>query len=305
MAVMAPPTPVVAGWDARRPAALVTVGSAALVLLAAVVGPLLPVAAGPVVLVVAGLLGLPHGAVDHLALSWSRGREGTRPAVLVGYALAAVAAAAAALAAPGPALVVLLVLSVAHFAEGERAFDRLRGGRGRLLPAVAVGLEVVSVPLLLHPAAGRAVLDPVDPGLLPALAPARTALLALTALVVLAALVAARRDARVAGELLVVTLLVLLAPPLVAFGAWFAGWHASRHLVRLAALQPSGDGTERLRRLARAALLPSLGALVGLAALVLVLGGVPGALLLVLLALTVPHAAVVARLSAPRPRAWG
>ena len=62
------------------PAALHTTrSSVGLVAVAATVGALAPAAAadaGPALLVVAGLLGLPHGAVDHLALGWVRGRTG-------------------------------------------------------------------------------------------------------------------------------------------------------------------------------------------------------------------------------------
>ena len=47
--------------------------------------------------------------------------------------------ASAALAAPVPAVLVLLLLSAAHFAEGEVAFDELRGGPGLRLPAAAGG----------------------------------------------------------------------------------------------------------------------------------------------------------------------
>lgn len=278
-------------------AARVTGASWAVVLVVLLLAPVLPAAAGPVVLVTAGVLGLPHGAVDHLALAWSGGRLRARPAVVAAYAVTAAAAATAALAAPGPAFALLLVLSAAHFAEGERAYDLLRGGPGSRLPAAALGTTVVSVPLLLHPGAARTVLAPLDPALVPALAAARPVVLTLTAALVVAGLVAARHDRRVAGELLLVTLLVLASPPLVAFGAWFAGWHASRHLVRLAALVPGGDGRSRLRRLALGALLPTLASLAGLAGLALALGRLPGALLLVLLALTVPHAAVVGRLS--------
>lgn len=290
-----------APWDVRPVAARVTRASWAVLLMVLVIGPALPAAAGPVVLVTAGLLGLPHGAVDHLALAWSRGRLRARPAVVAVYGGTATAAAAAALAVPGPALALLLVLSAAHFAEGERAYDLLRGGPGSWLPAAALGTAVVSVPLLLHPGAARAVLAPLDPALVPALAAARPVVLALTAALVVAGLVAARQDRRVAGELVLVTLLVLVAPPLVAFGAWFAGWHASRHLVRLAALLPGGDGRSRLRRLARGALLPTAASLAGLLVLASVLGRLPGALLLVLLALTVPHTVVVGRL----PRVTG
>ena len=289
-------------WDPRPAAARTAALSCWLVAGAGLVGGLLPgpaTAAGPSLLVVAGLLGLPHGAVDHLALGWARGRSGpARPVVLAAYAAAAVVAAVAALAAPLPALLLLLALSVAHFAEGEAAFDRLRGGAGPALPAAALAAAVVVVPIELRPAAARPLLGALDPRLPSALTAVRLPLLALTVLLVVAGLAVALRAGRtrVAAELALVAAAAALAPPLVVFAAWFAGWHSPRHLVRLAALEPVGNGSARLRRLAVGAAAPTAVAAAGLAGLAVVLGGLPGAVLVVLLALTVPHAAVVARL---------
>lgn len=283
---------------ARRTTRL-SVGLVAAAAIAGAIAPAAAAASGPALLVAAGLLGLPHGAVDHLALGWVRGRTGAaRPGVLLAYAAAAVAAAVAALAAPLPALLLLLALSVAHFAEGEAAFDRLRGGVGLVLPAAALGTAVVALPLVLRPAAARPLLLALDPTLPAVLAGARPALLVGTALLVVAGLVVALRAGQraAATELAVVVVAAAFGPPLVVFAVWFAGWHAPRHLVRLAALEPSGDGRERVRRLARGAAVPTAVAAAGLAGLAIVLGGLPGAVLIVLLALTVPHAAVVARL---------
>ena len=289
-------------WSPLAAACRTTRISVGLVAAAATAGALASAAAaeaGPALLVTAGLLGLPHGAVDHLALGWVRGRTGpAQPSVLFAYAAAALVAAVAALAAPLPALLLLLALSVAHFAEGEAAFDRLRGGAGLRLPAAALGTAVVALPLVLRPAAARTMLIALDPALPVVLAGARLPLLVGTALLVTVGLVVALRGGQrtAATELAVVAVAAALGPPLVVFAAWFAGWHAPRHLVRLAALEPSGDGRERVRRLARGAALPTAFAAAGLAGLALLLGGLPAAVLIVLLALTVPHAAVVAQL---------
>ena len=290
------------GWLPRQLGHQVTAASVLAVAVAAAAGGLAPDLmdrAGPAVLVAAGLLGLPHGAVDHLALGWARGRTGAaRPAVLVAYLLAALTAAALAVAAPAPALLVLLVLSAAHFAEGEAGFDRLRGGPGLAVPALALGSAVVVAPLLLRPAAVGPLLTSLAPALPDLLAGVRLPVLALTAVLVAAGLLVALRARRhlVATELAVVVGAAVLGPPLLAFGVWFALWHGPRHLVRLLALEPTGSRRERVRRLARGAALPTLVAATGLVGLALLLGGLPGAVLIALLALTVPHAAVVARL---------
>ena len=294
--------PAAPPWDPRSAARRTTIGSVLLVGAVATGAALVPAirSAGPALLVLAGVLGLPHGAVDHLALGWARGRTGAAPApVVAAYAAAAVAVAAVAVTAPLPAVLVLLVLSAAHFAEGEVAYDRLRGGAGMLLPAAALGTAVVTLPLVLRPEPVRALLAALDPGLPGATAAVRTPLLLLNAALVIAGLVAALHagQRRAAGELALVVAVALLGPPLVVFAAWFGCWHAPRHLVRLLAIEPCGDGPERVRRLARSAALPTAVAALGLGALAVVLGGLPSAVLVVLLALTVPHAVVVARMS--------
>ena len=289
-------------WSAERTAQQAGRVSVAVVGVGAAVGVLVPdTGAGPALLVLAALVGLPHGAVDHLALGWARGQEGPAPLpLLVAYATGAVLVAAVALSAPLPAVLVLLVLSAAHFAEGELAFDRLRGGPGLLLPSAALGTAVVALPLLLRPEPVRPLLRALDPGLPAVLAQVRGPVLLATAALVLAGVASGlvARAWRPTAELGLVVVAALLAPPLLVFAAWFGAWHAPRHLVRLLALQPSGDRGQRTARLLRGALLPTAAAVAGLALLAAAGRGLPAAVLVVLLALTVPHAAVVARIGA-------
>jgi len=292
-----PPDPLLRG------ASRLSVGVLAAALAAGLVAPELLREAGPALLVAAAVLGLPHGAVDHLAWGWAQGEVRPRVRVVVGYALAAAAAVGVALLAPLPALLVLLALAAAHFAEGEVGWARLRGARPAWAAGAAAGLAVVALPLVLRPADVRPLLDGLDPGLAEVLldSPVRAGLLALTVVLVVAGLASTWRDRGRAAELVLVVAVAAVLPPLAAFAAWFAGWHAVRHTARLVALDPRGDGSPRdgLARFARAAALPSLVALVGTAALALVVG-VTGGLLVALLALTVPHTAVVARLGATR-----
>lgn len=279
-----------------------SVGVLLLALVAGLLAPDLLRDAGPVLLVVAGVLGLPHGAVDHLAWGWASGELRPRAVVVGLYAAAAVAAVGVALLAPVPALVALLALSVAHFAEGEAGWARLRGRSPTWPAAAAAGLAAVALPLVLRPAEVRPLLAALDPGLPAVVLGARTPLLVLTALTVTAGVLAARQDRGRLAELALVVAVAAVLPPLAAFAAWFAGWHAVRHTARLVLLDPrTGDDPRAgLRRFARAAALPSAVALAGTAALAL-LTGVTGGLLVALLALTVPHTAVVARLGTVRP----
>ena len=287
-------------WNPVPLARRVRIGSLGLLIFATLAGVLFPAAlsaAGPSLLVAAALLGLPHGAVDHLALGWSRGRiQGARPEVVVLYAVAAVGVAAVALTWPLPALLALLVLSALHFGEGEAGYDRLCGGAGSAGSAAGVGGAVVALPLLLHPAQVRGLLTSLDPGLPGLLASVRTPLLiGVVGLAGAGLLSAIRHRQRLAAlELVVVVAAFLLAPPLLVFSTWFAGWHASRHLIRMLALEPVGGAAQRAVRLARGAALPTAVALTGLGVLVALSDGLPRSVLVVLLALTVPHAAVVA-----------
>jgi len=254
---------------------------------------------GPGLLLLAGVIGLPHGAIDHLAWGWAAGEVRPRPRVVGLYAAAAVGAVTVALLAPLPALLVLLALSTAHFAEGEAAWARLAGRPARWPAAAAAGLAVVVLPLALRPAEVRPLLATLDPRLPEVVLSARAPLLALTVLAVVAGLLSARRDPVRLLELALVVAVAAVLAPLAAFAAWFAGWHAVRHTARLVVLDPRGaDGG--LRRFARSAALPSAFALAGTVALGLVMG-LTGGLLVALLALTVPHTAVVARLGSALP----
>ena len=282
-----------------------------LALAAGLVAPDLLRSAGPGLLVAAGVLGLPHGAVDHLAWGWARGEVGRpRPVVVAVYAAAAALAVGAALLAPVPALLLLLALSAAHFAEGEVGWHRLRGASGCWPAGAAVGLSVVALPLLLRPEQVRpllATLDPALPGVL--LRPeVRVPVLTLTVVLIVAGAVGARRNPARLSELALLVAVAAVLPPLAAFAAWFAGWHAVRHTARLVRLDPrstadlaAGRVAAPLRRFARSAAVPSAVAVAGTLALG-GLVGLTGGLLVALLALTVPHTAVVARLGAAAPQ---
>ncbi|WP_336027238.1 beta-carotene 15,15'-dioxygenase, Brp/Blh family [Geodermatophilus sp. FMUSA9-8] len=261
-------------------------------------------------LLVAGLLlGIPHGAADHVVAARRTGRP---VLVALGYAVLAVAAWLAFRAAPGPALLVFVLLSVWHFGTGETAVADLRAGRPvqrRATAAVVLGALVLLVPLArgaqdaapvlaaLVPGSGGTVPEAVVTAVLVTVVPAAGALL------VERLLAAAWLEA---AEVAVLLLLVLVAPPLAAFGVWFGTWHAVRHAARLVAGDEEHPGLPP-RRLAAVAALPAAAALALLAVLWIATDGPHGLLVAavpLLAALTVPHALVVARLDrarGPRP----
>ncbi|MFC7544915.1 Brp/Blh family beta-carotene 15,15'-dioxygenase [Plantactinospora sp. GCM10030261] len=259
------------------------------------------------------LLGLPHGAVDHLVPAWlaTRARPlSVRLAVPLGYAMVAALSLAAFRAAPTSALLAFLALSIAHFGAADEAFHAERAGRPIRYSAVGVlarGGPPVVFPLALWPGAVDPLLARIAPGV-PALLTAEVRSLAgacVLAAVALTALREFRAGRRTeAGEPILLGLLFAAAPPALALGTYFATWHSARHVARLLHNDPASRAdlaAGRLgppaRRFARRAALPSLAVVAVLAAL----AGLPGspadplpATVAVLAALTVPHAALVA-----------
>ncbi|MDK3256623.1 Brp/Blh family beta-carotene 15,15'-dioxygenase [Blastococcus capsensis] len=260
------------------------------------------------------LLGLPHGAVDHLVPDWVAGRPGraVRPVLLAGYAATAASAWCALHLAPVVSLLALLAVSWVHFGTGEVAYDAERSARPsrsawRDVPAVlGLGGLPIAVPLARWPGESDRVLSALSPGLPGVLTGGvRQVLLAVVGVAVLATVVDAivRRRPQWAAEVVLLTGLFLVAPPAAAFGAYFGGWHAVRHIGRLLLLDPRNAADLALgrlrgpvRRYAAAAAIPTVVALAGIV-LLAVAAQRPGwtaAALAVLLSLTVPHMAVVA-----------
>jgi Brp/Blh family beta-carotene 15,15'-monooxygenase len=190
---------------------------------------------------------------------------------------------------PGPALLVFVAVSAWHFGTGEIAFADLR----------AIATVVAAV-------------VPGSDGTLPA--GVRTAVLALV--LPAAALLAGelvRRHLLEAAELAGLVVLVLVVPPLAAFGVYFGCWYSVRHVARVVADDPGGAGDlaagrlgRPLRRFAVRAALPTAAVLVVLSLLWSAAGGWRAFVatdLPLLAALTLPHVLVVGWLDAASPQA--
>jgi len=287
----------------------------AMLLVAQIAVPQAVLTAAPLLAVVGILIGVPHGAVDHVVPFWLAGRPVTRgqlAAVVAVYLAIAAAATAAFLLAPGPTLLAFLLLSAVHFGRGEVVSvaesrgTAVPGARQDVLPTLAHGAVVVGLPVALWPGTSLPLLETLAPSVaqLPAALPiALGAVAAALVVAALAALVLAGRRSE-AAELVLLVVVFTVVPPLAAFGVYFGLWHALRHTTRLVTLPgPAGPLPVRAgwARYARHAALPTavaLGALVGLWAT-----RTPSLLtaeLAVLLALTFPHARVVAALDGAR-----
>lgn len=278
------------------------------------------------------LLGLPHGALDHLVparigLAWGR-----RPLGVALYLGAYVAIAAAYFALwlwqPLLAFAGFLVATVGHWGQGDQRFLEIFLGRRRpsrrsaWITLLTRGALPMTVPVLAWPetaeslfanaAAGLGVaapaLDLATPDFRAALLGALAALLALY----LIEAIHAAPDASVltidVAEIGLLVALFTLVPAYMAIGVYFLFWHSLRHLGRLLLLRDE-DAAELRRgriarpvgRLARGLLPITLAAIALLAAVTLwALPNITSAerftaLYLVLIsALTKPHLAVVA-----------
>jgi len=279
------------------------------------------------------LVGLPHGAVDHLTPARARREVPTRRSLLaVGlcYLLLGGAYAVAWALAPAAAFLSFLLLTWLHWGQGDvyplvALFPEthLDDRPGRALTAVVRGGIPMVVPLLgfperYHEVAVR-VVGLVDPGAAASLAwlPRGDVRLALGAGLALATATALgrglmrrgpTRSLRVdAAETVLLWAFFLTVPPVLAIGLYFPFWHGLRHVGRLmrvdgrsASALAAGDPWTPLGAFARDAAPLTAASLVCLAAVaaavpagVGTLADVAAAYLVLLAVLTLPHAVVV------------
>lgn len=247
------------------------------------------------------VLGLPHGALDHVTIPRARGARPTRrslAAVGVLYLVLGGLYTAAWFLAPAASFVGFLLLTWAHWGQGDVSLlvalaetTHLRTRGQRVLTAVVRGGIPMVVPLVGFPEVYRRVAS-TTAGLFVSeasftwlLDPTLRAVLggglgALTVASLVLGRVRVRDDASRdawrldACESSLLWAFFLAVPPLVAVGLYFSVWHSARHLARLVALDP--DAATALRagryrsvvvRLGRDALPTTLGALVVFAAL--------------------------------------
>jgi len=282
------------------------------------------------------LFGLPHGAIDHLAVPRLLGHKATAGlAAAVGLLYLVLGGLCLALWfwAPVAAFALFIALTWLHwgggdlhallaFASSER--DAAPGRVFRIIALLARGGLPMLVPLLAFPETYRSVAASLTglfgPYSVPSWifgSPFRLAAGVALAALVLASLVLAWRAGgklfwAYALETGLLAVYFALVPPVLAVGLYLCLWHAPRHVARLALLDKESAGVlsaghvaPALRRFARDAAPLTLAALALLAGLYLLAPGAgasPPALLalyLVLIsALTLPHVVVVSWMDA-------
>ena len=258
------------------------------------------------------LLGIPHGAVDHMVPFWASGRRPSGAGllrVLLAYVLIGATAIGAMVLAPTVTLVVFLVASAVHFGQAEvefvaerRALPAARSPRIDRLRVAAHGLTVVALPTAIWHDRVAVVLRELAPALAGQAAWFVFAAVAAVAVALDLALLRidlAGRHRQEAGETVLLVLLMVTVPPLPAFAVYFGAWHALRHTARLLPLPGAGgvplSMRAALRRYVVHALPPTIVVLVALfAAASTGNRSVLTSALAVLIALTFPHMRTVA-----------
>ncbi len=249
------------------------------------------------------VVGVPHGAFDHLVARRRLERLGRWwwAPFGVGYLGLAGLVWLAWMAAPGLTLAGFLAASVLHFGLGDVEDGLAPAGVPRAVAVLAYGGLPLLLPMALHPAASAPVLAAL------AEAPVSTMQGVLSGTVWLLppwaaafawTLIEARRERRGVAERLATAAGFALLPPLLAFGLYFGAGHSVRHVLRLGAWRDARDPVAAARWLARVMLPAGLACAAGLGALALlgqdVTAGVLAPMFRVIAALTLPHMVVTA-----------
>lgn len=269
----------------------VAVGTVALACLAALRPPSLSAQAA-VLLAGVTLVGMPHGAFDHLVAArvlrpWLG--TGWWAPFLAGYVALAGLVWIGWILVPALTLMGFLTLSVLHFGLGDAD-----GNRVGIAGVIARGAMPILLPVALHPAAVAPVFAALASShvavVLPMLIGARWLILPWGLLIVVWTGAATAWER---AEAAVTCAAFALLPPLLAFALYFCVCHSLRHLLRLGAMLDPYDARAAwfgvLRTAGPAALLCAVCA-TGLAVQGVETAIVP--LFRILAALTLPHMAV-------------
>ena len=264
--------------------------------------------------VIALVIGIPHGALDHL-VTLPKNKPAKMALFVVIYVLIAVAAVWAILRWNVLGFQLVVIMSAAHFGIGDAAFiaesERLNNRASkslidRLIYALPAGLLPVFVPLSSD--LTNSALAEVNPKLIN-WAGSSTNFIHLLVLLIAASslfVLVLKRDDKSAIDLALLAALSMLTPPLVAFAIYFGLWHALRHTARLTLNLSKSEIAYQSNEPKRAfinAVLPGTPALIGTFIVAAILAAANPdnsrllwSILVVIWALTVPHMMVTAKL---------
>ena len=264
--------------------------------------------------VIALIIGIPHGALDHL-VTLPKNKPAKMALFVVIYVLIAVAAVWAILRWNVLGFQLVVIMSAAHFGIGDAAFiaesERLNNRASkslidRLIYALPAGLLPVFVPLSSD--LTNSALAEVNPKLIN-WAGSSTNFIHLLVLLIAASslfVLVLKRDDKSAIDLALLAALSMLTPPLVAFAIYFGLWHALRHTARLTLNLSKSEISYQNDEPKRAfinAVLPGTPALIGTFIVAAILAAANPdnsrllwSILVVIWALTVPHMMVTAKL---------
>ena len=253
---------------------------------------------GPWMFGIALLVGLPHGALDHVLAEHWRGWRGLKGQVRfhIAYLASMIGILAAWFFAPNAALTVFLLSAVWHF--GETDILHVDGRRSRVVLVLSRGLLVVIAPLHAHPEVSLQLLSDVT-----GTDAARTlplvflggfqfawSLWAVHIAVLAIVLGWGSRFIHNVMEATALAVLVIAGGPLVGFPLYFVFWHTPDHLFAAARASEMS-----FLQVTRAVLPRTVGGLVIIGCILLWLDASMWAMATVwaISALTLPHAFIV------------
>jgi len=272
------------------------------------------------VAVIALLVGIPHGAIDHL-ITIPRESRNRFVIFILFYILLAIAAGFVISIWNLVGFQLIVVISALHFGFGDAAYknewNESRGiGKDSFLKLCAYALPAGFLPVILpltDPSA-LAALNRINPeiadwsGSLNQSLRNITLVLALVGFLFLLLI----KNFQSSIDLLLLITLSLLTPPLIAFAVYFGCWHAVRHTARLVPKLPKAILFARSGNSLKAflsAVIPGLYAVIG--SIFIALGlmvfrpeyfdtGLLWTVLVIIWALTIPHMLTTAKFDLQR-----
>jgi len=268
-----------------------------------------------VIALIALLLGIPHGAIDHL-ITLPKEPRSKFAAFIIIYILVAIAAGFGIANWNRVGFQLVVLMSSLHFGFGDAAYfnewrDANSKQRDPFFIGVIYALPAGFLPVVLPLTDARALsaLDRINPAVADWAGSLeskfRVTTLVATAFAVLVLMISKRLQK--ATDLVLLAGLSLIAPPLITFAIYFGCWHAIRHTARLVPKLPKAMlqvNKNAPNSAIRQAIVPGLYAVVGTLALATGLllfarshfsHGLLWSTLVIVWSLTVPHMATTAR----------